>query len=132
MKIEQIHEAPEKPSDPTKLDNKNQGLLGEGSVQQTADLEPPATSFSNVEEAPITNLKQQIIEKQAEANKNNPQQAADSITNAYNPNENFKGTLKPGKDDTAADLSIMSYQLKAPIKLKTEYDPQSDLEKILL
>lgn len=26
----------------------------------------------------------------------------------------------------------MSYQLKAPIKLQTDYDPQSDLEKIML
>lgn len=26
----------------------------------------------------------------------------------------------------------MSYNLKAPIKLKTDYDPQSDLERIIL
>lgn len=26
----------------------------------------------------------------------------------------------------------MSYHLKAPIKLRTDYDPQSDLEKIIL
>ena len=66
----------------------------------------------------------------------------ENLFNQCLPNENFKCTLKPGMRDNSlgmvangsstAELNIVSYSLKAPIKLQTEYDPQSELEKIML
>ena len=61
------------------------------------------------------------MEGQGDDGKRNAQ--AENLVNAYNPNENFKGTLRPRSDDGGADLNITSYGLKAPIRIKADWDP---------
>ena len=48
------------------------------------------------------------------------------------PNENLKATLMVKKDQSKADLSISSLGMRNPIRMKMDWDPVNDFEKILI
>ena len=50
----------------------------------------------------------------------------------FHPNENLKATLMVKKDQNKADLSISSFGMRNPVKMKMDWDPVSNFEKILL
>ena len=100
-------------------------------------------SFSYFENQPFSNLKKEILEQQMNTTKDksgNPN-AADKSQNGltqpeakragFRPNENLKGTLKTN-DVKSANLQITSFGMAKPIKMKTEWDPQSNFEELVL
>ena len=92
-------------------------------------------SFSFAENQPVMELKKEIINTQMNNTQSVDPNAIDNIAIntklVFNPFENLKGTLKADTKGQA-DLQITSLGMKNTIRLKADWNPESNLEQILL
>lgn len=84
-------------------------------------------TLTDVEETSIAQLKDKLIE----AHQQNMYRNGVPSSQIGIP-ENLKGTMTIGTKKNEVDLSIVSNKIRHPLRVKTEFDPQSDFETVLL